>query len=49
MNFVFLKQEEVAMVYEMMHLNEEALIHYDEVDALMSQLVNRVKASGTHA
>ena len=34
------------MVYEMMNLNEEALIHYDEVDALMSQLVNQVKASG---
>ena len=34
------------MLYEMMNLNEEALIHYDEVDALMSQLVNQVKASG---
>ncbi len=34
------------MVYEMMHLNEEALIHYDEVDALMSQLVDNVKNSG---
>lgn len=34
------------MVYEMMHLNEEALIHYDEIDALMHQLVNNVKNSG---
>jgi hypothetical protein len=29
-----------------MHLNEDALIHYDEVDALMSQLVDKVKTSG---
>jgi hypothetical protein len=43
---VFFVQEEVAMVYEMMHLNEEALIHYDEIDALMSQLVENVKTSG---
>jgi hypothetical protein len=43
---VFSAQEEVAMVYEMMHLNEEALIHYDEIDALMSQLVENVKTSG---
>ncbi|XP_028409754.1 trafficking protein particle complex subunit 10-like [Dendronephthya gigantea] len=41
----FLCHEEVAMVYEMMHLNEEALIHYDEIDALMHQLVNNVKTS----
>lgn len=41
----FLCHEEVAMVYEMMHLNEDALIHYDEVDALMSQLVDKVKTS----
>ena len=34
------------MLYEMMHLNEDALIHYDEIDALMSQLVDNVKTSG---
>ena len=34
------------MIYEMMNLNEEALIHYDEVDALMNQLMNKIKTSG---
>lgn len=34
------------MVYEIMGLNEEALIHYDEVDALMNQLINKIKNSG---
>ena len=43
------QQEEVAMVYEMMHLNEEALVHYDEIDALMHQLVNNVKTSGNYS
>ena len=36
------------MVYEMMGLNEEALIHYDEIDALMNQLMNNIKASGRY-
>lgn len=35
------------MVYDMLHLNEEALIQYDEIDALMSQLVDKVKSSGS--
>lgn len=34
------------MVYEMMGLNEEALIHYDEVDALLTQLTIKIKSSG---
>ena len=34
------------MVYEIMGLNEEALIHYDEVDALMNQLMIKIKFSG---
>ncbi|XP_046849387.1 trafficking protein particle complex subunit 10-like [Xenia sp. Carnegie-2017] len=41
----FLCHEEVALVFEMMHLNEDALIHYDEIDALLGQLVEQVKAS----
>lgn len=41
----FLCHEQVAMVYEIMGLNEEALIHYDEVDALMNQLMIKIKFS----
>ena len=32
-------QEELAFVFEMLGLFEEALIQYDEIDALLTQLV----------
>ncbi|XP_031568533.1 trafficking protein particle complex subunit 10-like [Actinia tenebrosa] len=35
----FLLHEELAFVFEMMGLYEEALIQYDEIDALLTQLI----------
>ncbi|CAH1800251.1 unnamed protein product [Owenia fusiformis] len=35
----FLLQEELAFVYEMLGANEEALVQYDELDALFTQFV----------
>lgn len=35
----FFNQEELAQVLEMLGLNDEALVQYDELDALFSQFV----------
>jgi hypothetical protein len=36
----FVMQEELALVYEMLALDENALLQYDELDALISQLLS---------
>ncbi|CAG0925671.1 unnamed protein product, partial [Notodromas monacha] len=35
----FLMQEELALVYEMLGLDEDALVQYDELDALFTQFI----------
>ena len=40
-------QEELAFAYEMVGLYEDALIQYDELDALFSQFVLNAGAVGT--
>ena len=44
--FCFNIQEELSFVFEMLGLYEEALIQYDEIDALLTQLVINSKYKG---
>ena len=46
-SFCFNFQEELSFVFEMLGLYEEALIQYDEIDALLTQLVINSKFKGT--
>ncbi len=43
----FLLQEELAFVYEMLGVHEEALVQYDELDALFTQFVLNSNIAGT--
>ena len=42
----FLLQEELAFVYEMLGVNDEALVQYDELDALFTQFVLNSNVTG---
>ena len=44
----FTFQEELSFVFEMLGLYEEALIQYDEIDALLTQLVINSKFGGEY-
>jgi len=39
-------QEELAFIYQSITLNEDALIQYDEVDALLSQFIINCSGKG---
>ena len=43
----FLLQEELAFVYQMLGAYDEALVQYDELDALFTQFVLNSNVSGT--
>ena len=45
----FLLQEELAFVYEMLGVYDEALVQYDELDALFTQFVLNSNISGEKA
>ena len=42
----FLLQEELAFVYEMLGVQDEALVQYDELDALFTQFVLNSNVTG---
>ncbi len=42
----FLLQEELAFVYEMLGVYDEALVQYDELDALFTQFVLNSNVAG---
>ena len=42
----FAFQEELAFVYELLGLYEDALVQYDELDALFSQFIINVNVGG---
>ena len=42
----FLLQEELAFTYEMLGIYDEALVQYDELDALFTQFVLNSHVSG---
>ena len=44
----FLLQEQLAFVYEMLGVFDEALVQYDELDALFSQFVLNSNVIGTY-
>jgi hypothetical protein len=44
----FLLQEELAFMFEMLGCYEDALVQYDELDALFTQFVLNHAAGGTH-
>ncbi len=39
-------QEELALTYEMLGVNDEALVQYDELDALFTQFVLNSNVTG---
>jgi hypothetical protein len=43
----FILQEQLSFVYEMLEMHEDALIQYNELDAMFSQLVAEARAKGT--
>ena len=45
-NAYFLLQEELAFMFEMLGLYEDALVQYDELDALFTQFVLNHSAGG---
>lgn len=45
-NHYFLLQEELAFMFEMLGLYEDALVQYDELDALFTQFVLNHAAGG---
>ena len=45
-NAYFLLQEELAFMFEMLGLYEDALVQYDELDALFTQFVRNHSAGG---
>lgn len=42
----FLLQEELAFVYEMLGVYDEALVQYDELDALFTQFILNSNVTG---
>lgn len=46
-NQYFLLQEELAFMFEMLGLFEDALVQYDELDALFTQFLLNHDAGGT--
>ena len=43
----FLLQEELAQVFSLLALHDEALVQYDELDALFTQFILNSAAGGT--
>ena len=41
-------QEELALVFELVSLYEDALLQYDELDALLSQFIINTGAGGVY-
>ena len=44
--YYFLLQEELAFVYEMLGVYDEALVQYDELDALFTQFILNSNVTG---